>query len=111
MLRIVIASIAALTAAAAQADDLQVNVELQNVERQGAFVNTMFKLENASAVDYRVVFVECVLLDKDKRALDSALNSVTRVSAGSINYGKVTIMRKLNDIKFAQCRAVNAARS
>jgi hypothetical protein len=110
MLRIVIAAGAILVANAAQADDIRVNVELQNVERQGAFVNTMFKVDNASSIDYRVVFVECVLFDKDKRAIDSALHSVSRVSAGSTNYGKVTILRKLNDIKFAECRAVNAAR-
>lgn len=112
MFRIALAVAAlAISAGGATASDYQLSVELQNIERQGAFVNTMFKVNNTGADDYRTVFVECTFFDKNKRALDSSMRSLENVSSGSTSYGKVTLLRKLNDIKFAECRAVNAAKS
>lgn len=98
----------AVTSANAQADKPRINVELQNVERAGAVINVVFKADNMSAAPARVVFVRCTLFDKDERALDTALASINDVQGGVAKYGKVTILRKTNDTKFAACDVDNA---
>lgn len=111
MLRFLVAATAiaaGLTTANAQAEKPLVNVELHNVERAGAIINVLFKADNMGAVQARAVLVRCTLFDKNQRALDSAIASVSDLSGGSAKYGKVMILRKTNDTKFASCDVDNA---
>ena len=110
MFRFVAAAAIALstTAARAEAEKPRVNVEMHNVERAGAIINVLFKADNMGAIQARAVLVRCTLFDKDQRALDSAIASVSDLPGGSAKYGKVMILRKTNDTKFASCDVDNA---
>lgn len=99
---------AGLTTANAQAEKPRINVEMHNVERAGAIINVLFKADNMGAIQARSVLVRCTLFDKDQRALDSAIAAVSDLPGGAAKYGKVMILRKANDTKFAACDVDNA---
>lgn len=108
MFRFFAAASMALFALPAFAERPRVNVEMHNVERAGVIINVLFKADNMGAVQAHSVLIRCTLFGKDQRALDSALASVSDLPGGTTKYGKVMILRKTNDTKFASCDVDNA---
>lgn len=86
---------------AAAAATLNVNVDIQNVERDGDIISAVFKVESTQS--YSTVMVECAFLGKDKRALDIGVKPLLNLSPGSERYGKISIVRKSDDVTSAKC--------
>ena len=86
---------------AAAAATLNINVDMQNVERDGDIINAVFKVESSEL--YKTVFVECAFLDKDKRALDVGVKPIANLQPNSERYGKISIVRKSDDVVSAKC--------
>lgn len=89
--------------AASAATSINVNVDMQNVERDGDIVKAVFQVQNTETTPYSSVFVECAFLDKDKRALDVVVAHVQNVQPNTTRYGKASLVRPANDVVAAKC--------
>jgi hypothetical protein len=93
--------------AAASAATLNIDVEMQSVERDRGIVSAVFKLNNDSTDSFKSVFVECAFLDAGGRALDVITAHVQNLHPQTARYGKASAVRE-SGIASAKCYVAEA---
>lgn len=89
-----------LSAAPAAADDF--NIEVENFTADRGISTIVMKVTNMTGRDVRQVFIDCVFLDKDNKAIDIGKALIPSIANEASAYDKAAIPTT-EGVQFAQC--------
>lgn len=78
------------------------DVDVENFTADRGIAEVVMKVTNNTGADARSVFVDCVFLDKNKRALDIGKALIPAIAAGDHAYDKARIPRA-EGVEFVEC--------
>lgn len=92
--------IAMLSAGPAAADDF--NIEVENFTAERGISTVVMKVTNMTGRDARQVFIDCVFLDGNQKAIDIGKALIPFIANGGSAYDKAAIPTT-EGVQFAQC--------
>lgn len=81
------------------------NIQVDNFYVDGGIATTVMKVTNETGADARSVFIDCVFLDKDHKAIDIGKALISAIPAGGHAYDKASAVTG-DRVQFADCSVV-----
>jgi hypothetical protein len=104
---VIVSALAALWAGASHASDFDIQVD--NFSKDFGITSVVMKISNNLGYDVKNVYIDCVFLTKEKRAIDIGPAIVSKIAAGSYAYEKAAIT-KTDGVRFVECSVKDFSR-